>query len=212
MRRRPLTMIDRRGGSGAIGNSESAPRDILGGMKLVVQQVYPPQAGTTSSIAIVAAVNGGPFELEVGSVLRCGGYRYNVSEVRATNLGHSKGLVLESEYGLRPGMILRRSTDPLANDEFAAALMRLAHLLHLFAELEVDGVVERLEHPDDLMVKFLEKAGVLSDFRSVFSNLSRLQQHFPQLAAQRQMATAAATMNDELGVIQLGGDRAEVAS
>ena len=109
-------------------------------------------------------------------------------------------------------MILRRSTDPLANDEFAAALMRLAHLLHLFAELEVDGVVERLEHPDDLMVKFLEKAGVLSDFRSVFSNLSRLQQHFPQLAAQRQMATAAATMNDELGVIQLGGDRAEVAS
>jgi hypothetical protein len=146
----------------------------------------------------------------VGDRLRCGGYRYTVAKVHGAPSAQQVGLALQSEYGIRPGMVLRLADEPLADDELASMLGRLTHILHTLTELDAETVFIRLtcDDPDDKLVRFLHAEGVFQSSALLFRLMSELKSRLPSLAEQRKVGEVANRVNMQLSVIQLGGEQA----
>lgn len=145
-------------------------------------------------------------------MLRCGGYTYRVETVRRTMNAQQAGLELVSEFGLRPGMKLRRASSPLDNDEVASALMRACQLLHQLAEIDAAGALARLSSSEhDLLNDFLELKRGLDAARTVMGALADVKHVLPTLSDQRHLAGLAHLLSEQLSVIQLA-NRADIGS
>ena len=172
-------------------------------MRLRVEQVYPGER----PIALVVEQQNLPISVKAGDTLRCAGYRYLVHSVRGTNTVQV-GLELESQYAIRPAMVLRLDSDPMADDELASVAARACHILQLLTELDAENAVLRFnasegEGPPDLLLAYFQKAGVDGELYEVLRALHLAKMALPQLERQRAMQAAVEVVNNQLSVIQM---------
>lgn len=176
-------------------------------MRLKVEQVYP---GTPEPIALVTELSRQQMsQLTAGHILRCGGYRFEIVKVHGGKSANQLGLQLKSDFEMRPGMILRPSNAPLGDDELASMMMRATHILQTVCELDAQNVLDRLgkDSSTDLLRKHIAKEGTLEVTVAIFQAIANMKKELPVLAEQRKFGSMAETVNSQLSVMQLAGDK-----
>lgn len=175
-------------------------------MRLRVEQVYPGER----PIALVVEQQNLPISVKAGDTLRCAGYRYLVHSVRGTTHSVQVGLELESQYAIRPAMVLRPDSEPIADDELASVTARACHILHLLAELDAENAVARFSAeqakcgaPPDLLLAYFQKAGVDDELYAVLRALHLAKMALPELERQRALQSVVEVVNNQLSVIQM---------
>jgi hypothetical protein len=174
-------------------------------MKLIVEQVYPT---VTNPMVLVRVDESSPTEpIEVGSQLRCGGYRFTVERVAGE--GRQFGVELKSDFGIRPGMVLRPAALPLDADERASVHARIVHVLQCLSEIDLTSEYAQLH--DSAGTPYLrgDEYGIPIDIVRV---LHEAKTDLPTLAKQREYSTWVARLNKQLGDVVLMSDNATVGS
>jgi hypothetical protein len=180
-------------------------------MKLKVEQVTPAHPYPVATVSRME----GEQEIPEGAVLRCGGYRFKVHKVLGVPNSPQIGLMLETENGVRPGMVLRPALAPIADDELASMCARMTHIMQCLTELDASNVADRLmlEAGDDKAVEWLHSQGVLDTALSAFVLAQEIKVKLGGLETQRKFGDAASKLNSQLSVIQLAdGEKSSIGS
>lgn len=94
----------------------------------------------------------GATELQQGAKLRCGAYRFEVLQrVREYPEAGEPLLAVQLDCGQHPGtegMVVHLATEPLTDEEFAAAVQHLLMLPRLLLGIDVEGVIARINGSD----------------------------------------------------------------
>lgn len=177
-------------------------------MRLKVEQVYP---GTPEPTALVSEMtNQSMAVLLPGHMLRCGGYQFEIVKVHGARSSNQLGLQLKGDFGIRPGMILRPSNAPVADDEFVSMMMRLTHILQTVCELSAHNVLKRLNDSadeGDVLVRHITSEGNLQVAVDLFKAMTVLKESLPSLDEQRKFGSMAEELNGKLSVMQLSGSK-----
>ena len=172
-------------------------------MKLIVEQVYPTQG---LPLVMVSEKSGQPFNLEVGSVLRCMGYKFAVVSIRGTMPSPQVGLELQSLSVIRAGMILRPATEPLDADEVVSMLMRTVHLLQCLNEMAIPEMALALASipntTNPALVKMASNPAFLVA-ASIYHNLGMLAVNLPPRVEQQMFAAMATELNNAMQLMPM---------
>jgi hypothetical protein len=154
-------------------------------LMMKVVQVNPTDLGL---VVVVQETRSLPITLEPGQRLRCSGYRFEVVSVNPTTIEHQVGLVLKSQFGVQPGMLLRVETDPVSPEETVSQMMRLNTLFQLLAEFDSVSLLRALKDEQNEATQLVARLDAAAELERVVGALQTAKESFPPIDEQRMLS------------------------